>query len=199
MSTTPPTRTEIMNVFMILAMQNQYNSQVNGSGVNGGNHGNNGYLQMPTYSLSYSGPYHPDQLAQMYNMSAELQHPDASDYNVTEQTWSTNSYLSVWLTSHSLQRLSLLDSNFFSSYGGMFWNTTHQQHYQGAAAASFVHLPILLPDKSSTDYLQTLQYNDTELLFNAYLHLPMPPPALDDLLKNALGSLPPHLPMLSHK
>ncbi|EKM52431.1 uncharacterized protein PHACADRAFT_260812 [Phanerochaete carnosa HHB-10118-sp] len=238
----PPTQTEIMNAFANLAAQNQHNGQVNGSGANGGDHGSNGYSQMPTYSLSYPGPYHPDQLAQMYNMSAELQYPDASDYDVAEQTrstkrrrmsndseppssattyssYSTDSYSSASSTSHSSQRSSSLDFNFFSSYGGMFRNATHQQHHQGAAAASvsqhangwhppmlpphnspqFVHPPMLPPDESSMDYLQTLQHDDTESLFNAYLHPPMLPPGPEDSPKNALGSLLPHPPMLSHE
>ena len=44
-----------------------------------------------------------------------------------------------------------------------------------------------------------LQHDDTESLFNAYLHPPMLPPGPEDSPKNALGALLPHPPMLAHE
>ncbi|GJE89056.1 GATA Zn-finger domain-containing protein [Phanerochaete sordida] len=231
----PPTTSEIMNAFANMA-QTQQNAHVN-NGANG-EHANNGYAM--SYSMSsYPGPYHPDQMAQAYNMQTELQYPDASDYDVAEQArsvkrrrmsndsgseppssaatyspYSTDSYSSASSTSHSSQRSSSMDFNFFS-YGSMFRNAPHQPH-QGAAAnhhgnswhppmlppdnsPQFVHPPMLPPDESSMDYLQQLQHDDTDSLFNAYLHPPMLPPGAEDSPKNALGSLLPHPPMLSHE
>lgn len=232
----PPSHSDLMNAFANLAAQNQQNGHVNGT--NGNDHGNNGYSQMSAYSMSYSGPYHADQMTQGYNMQPELQYPDASDYDVAEQarsakrrrmsndsgseppssattysSYSTDSYSSASSASHSSQRSSSMDFNFFTSYGSMFRNAPHQ-HHQGAAnhgngwhppmlppdnSPQFVHPPMLPPDESSMDYLQTLQHDDTESLFNAYLHPPMLPPGPEDSPKNALGSLLPHPPMLSHE
>ncbi|EKM53044.1 uncharacterized protein PHACADRAFT_197473 [Phanerochaete carnosa HHB-10118-sp] len=138
-------------------------------------------------TISYPGPYHPDQLAQMYNMSAELQYPDASDYDVAGQTrsmkrrrmsndseppssamtyssYSIDMYSWASSASHSSQRSSSLDFNLFSSYGDAFWNATHQQHHHGAAAASVSqhangwHPPMLPPNNS----LQFVQWPDKD-------------------------------------
>ena len=140
-----PTQTEIMSALANMTSQTQQNGHINSGGMNGSEHGTSGYSQM-SYALSYSGPYHPDQLTQAFNMAAGLQYPDASDYNTAKQSHavkchhvsndtgseslsSATAYSSYHHcscpsasspTSHSSQRSSSLDFNFPFGYGDMF-------------------------------------------------------------------------------
>ncbi|KAI0341175.1 hypothetical protein BDW22DRAFT_334582 [Trametopsis cervina] len=192
----PPTQSELMTAL--------------GAAQNASENGENSY--MPLYGNQYPGPYHPDYLqAQAYSGdNSEFEGSDArsakrrrmSNDSASEPPSSATSYSSYpdstfSSSSSSSQRSSLEFPFSYSSYGlfrgatntSSFW---HPPMLPPDSSPQFIHPPMLPPEDSPMDYLH-MHNDETDALFNTYLHPPMLP-APEDSPKGSL-----HPPMVPHE
>ncbi|KAI0698280.1 hypothetical protein BC835DRAFT_1335490 [Cytidiella melzeri] len=172
-------------------------------------HSDNNYMHF-NYNPTFPGPYHPDYLSNALTYpgddGSESRSPkrrrmsSASTSEPPSSTTSYSSYTDSSFSSSSSQRSSLEFPFSYSSYG-LFRGPTNTSFWHPPMmppdnSPHFIHPPMLPPDESPMDYLHNMHTDETDALFNTYMHPPVMP-AAEDSPKVPQGS--PHPPMVPHE